>query len=151
MKNILCVLLTFPIALLCVAQVDTKASDSCLSLSDAEKILGQKSALTENSSEVKDNMLKFRCTYTADKTDTKTNKLGHLTTNQNMPNLQRINDLGDEAFRHTDFENFDMIIIRKGNKLFRLKINRITSMTDTNELQIIAKKLTVFGTLYHEN
>jgi len=56
--------------------------------------------------------------------------------------MQRITQLGDEAMRHTDIENFDLIIIRKGNKLIRLKINKLTSLTDTSELKMIAKKLT---------
>jgi hypothetical protein len=150
-------------ALLSSAQSGTKAKDDCLSQSDVEKILGQQAVLTESAVEEKDSAFKQRCTYTANKADIKTNNLAHLyylfekydnerlarnvyegilTGNQNMPNLQKIYNLGDEALRHTDFENFDMIIIRKGNKLIRLKINKITSMTSTSELQIIAKKIT---------
>jgi hypothetical protein len=101
--------------------------------------------------------------YTAVKADTKTNRLGHLyclfekydnersaqnvykgifTSNQNMPNLLKIHNLGEEASRHTDFANFGMIIIRKGNKIIRLNINKITSMASKSKLEIIAKKLT---------
>jgi len=160
MKNTLLILLSLTIALPCFSQSVKKASDQCLSLPDAEKILGQKAALTESSSEVKDDASKQRCTFTATTVDPKTSKLGHLyymfekynnelsaqnvyksilTGNQNM---QRITQLGDEAMRHTDIENFDLIIIRKGNKLIRLKINKLTSLTDTSELKMIAKKLT---------
>jgi len=163
MKNKLLLLFSLTITLSGFSQSVKKAGDKCLSLSDAEKILGQKAALTESSSEVKDDASKQRCTFTATTIDPETNNLGHLyymfekydnelsaqnvyksilTGNQNMPNLQRINQLGDEAMRHTDFENFDLIIVRKGNILIRLKINKLTSLTDASELQTIAKKLT---------
>ena len=163
MGNILLVFATLFSGFLGYAQSAAKAKDNCLSLAEVEKILGQQAVLTESSFEKKDSAFKQKCTYTANKADIKTNNLAHLyclfekydndllaqnvyknilTGNQNMPNLHKIYNLGDEALRHTDFVNFDMIIIRKGNKLIRLKINKITSLTSPCELQIIAKKLT---------
>ncbi|HKO78603.1 MAG TPA: hypothetical protein VJU52_15410 [Flavobacterium sp.] len=138
-------------------------SYSCLSQTDAEKVLGQTAKLTESSSENKNGIKKYRCTYTANIIDTKTNKTGNLyylleeykntnssqvvysdilKQNENMPGLKKLNKIGDQAFLHTDNKNFLIIISRKGNKIVRLKVNKLTSMTSLNELQNISKAIT---------
>ncbi len=135
---------------------------SCLDKTDAEKILGQPARLTENTTEKKDNVVKYRCTYTATEKEAGTRKTGHLyymlekynnessaqnvyagivAQNKDMPNLKALNNIGDEALRHTDNQNFDMIIARKGNKIIRLKVNKLTAMTSVNDLQIVVEKI----------
>ena len=137
-------------------------SDSCLVQADAEKILGQTAKLTESFSESKNNVTKFRCTYTANNIDPKTNKTSNLyylleeyknvdsaqktytdilRQNENMPGLKRLAGIGDQAFLHTDNENFLMIISRKGDKILRMKVNKLTSRTSLNELQNISKTI----------
>jgi hypothetical protein len=142
------------------------AALNCLNQADAEKILGQAASLTENRMEEKDNAVKYRCTYTAIQMETVTGKTGHLYymfekykndslakkvfddikfQNTNMANFNVLHNIGDDAIRHTDNENFDMIIVRKGSKIIRLKVNKLTRMTSATDLQLVAEKIT--GTL----
>jgi hypothetical protein len=142
---------------------ETAKSDSCLAQNDAEKILGQTAKLTESSSENKNGVTKFRCTYTANIIDLKTNKKSNLyyllekyknvtssqkaysdifVQNENMPGLKKISKIGDQAFLHTDNENFLMIISMKNNKILRLKVNKLTSKTSLNELLNISRTIT---------
>jgi len=141
----------------------TMNSLTCLEKADAEKILGQPARITENTTEKTDSSAKYRCTYTADRTEASSGKLGHVyymfetyrsenvskkvytqifSQNASMPHLDTIKNLGDEALRHTDNENFDMIIVRKGNKIVRIKVNRLTKMTSAFELLVVAEKIT---------
>lgn len=131
--------------------------------SDVEKILGEAASLTDSSTEKTNKAVKHRFTYTADHSETGSGKTAHLycmfekyadeqsakntyaniiSQNQNMPNLTKINNVGDEAFRHTDNLNFDMMIVRKGNKIIRLKVNKLTATTSTKELQLVMQKVT---------
>jgi hypothetical protein len=65
-----------------------------------------------------------------------------LAQNENMLGSKKFNEIGDQAFLHTDNENFLMIISRKDNKILRLKVNRrLTSMTSLNELQNVSKAI----------
>lgn len=142
---------------------ETIKSNACLAQADAEKILGQPAKLAESSSENKNGIIKFRCTYTANAIDLKTNKTGNLyylleefkdadasqkvydeilEQNEDMPGLKKLDEIGDQAFLHTDNENFLMIISRKRNKVLRLKVNKLTSMTSLSELQNISKTIT---------
>ncbi len=137
--------------------------DSCLALTDAEKILGQTAKRTESSFENKNGVAKFRCTYTANSIEPKTNKTANLyylleeyknvdssqkaysdllKQNENLPGLKELSKIGDQAFLHTDNKNFLMIISRKDNKILRLKVNKLTGMTSLNELQNISKTIT---------
>lgn len=138
-------------------------SNTCLSLIDAEKILGQSAKQKESTTENKNGITKFRCTFTANSADPKTNKTANLyylleeypneissikaysdilEQNKNLPGLKKINEISDQAFLHTDGENFVIIISRKNNKILRLKVNKLTSMTSIDELQNISKKIT---------
>ena len=170
MKHTLFILTTTLISLLSCSQTTNKTGNqptgvgsiNYISQSDAEKILGQAATLTESSVEENGNALKSRYTYTATSKEATTGKTGHLyfmfekyndeasakktfagiiSQNQNMPNIKKLS-MGDEALRHTDNENFDMIIVRKGNKIIRLKVNKLTSMTSTKDLLITAEKIT---------
>jgi hypothetical protein len=62
----------------------------------------------------------------------------------NRPNGARsVTDIGDEAFTHTDNQNFMLIIARKKNMLIRLKINKLTSVASTTQLIRVAKNILV--------
>ena len=50
--------------------------------------------------------------------------------------------MGDEAYFHSDGQNFYFIIVRKGEKMFRIKVNKITSTTSLKEFNMIAKNIT---------
>jgi len=139
------------------------AALNCLNQADAEKILGQAASLTENRMEQKADAIKYRCTYTAIQKEAVSGKTGHLYymfekykndslaknvfdeivfQNTNMANFNVLDNIGDNAIRHTDNENFDMIIVRKGSSIIRLKVNKLTRMTSANDLRLVAEKIT---------
>jgi len=135
-----------------------------LSVEDAEKILGQAAKLIEQNTEEKDGLVRHTCTFQANAKDEKTDKLGVLyylfekypgkseakkefasivESNVHMPGQKLTKDLGNETWIHTDDANFYMIMFRKENKIVRVKINKITSLTNTNELIDVLKKIAV--------
>jgi hypothetical protein len=136
----------------------------CLSQVEAEEILGQPATQTEAFTEKKDGAVKHRCTYTAKASDMKTNATGHvfyileayesvtsaqkiftgmMEGNQSAPGFKHIKDLGDEAFFHTDQINFHLMIVRKGDKILRLKVNKVTSLTSLEALRKVIKELSL--------
>jgi hypothetical protein len=48
--------------------------------------------------------------------------------------------MGDEAYFHSDGQNFYFIIVRIGKRLFRIKVNKVTSHTSLNEFKRVSKK-----------
>ena len=136
---------------------------SCISREEAEKILGRPAHLVMSQSETKDNIRKYRCTYAADEKEIAGVQGSNLyilfeeydrivaaeesfkyllSQNQGMPGLFTLPDLGDEAIIQTDNTNFQMILVRKSDKIIRMKVNRTTSSTSVNELKRVAKKIT---------
>ena len=130
---------------------------TCLSPANAEKIIGQPAKLMESKSETKNGILEFRCMYTAKETDGKTGKLGNLyyravqyqsaeqahdtlarfhQLNRDSPGWKKLPDVGDEAIVHTDKTNFQLVMIRKGNKLVIMKVNKVTAFTATMETSV---------------
>ncbi len=64
--------------------------------------------------------------------------------NANKKNGARaLPDLGDEAYFHSDNQNFYFIMVRKGTKMFRIKVNKITSHTSLDAFNQVAKKISV--------
>jgi hypothetical protein len=154
-KNILCLaLITF---------VSYGQNHSCISREEAEKILGKPAHLVMSQSETKDNIRKYRCTYSADdkeiaggqecnlyflyeeygKTAAAEKSFKYLLSqNRGMPGIYILADYGDEAVIQTDTMNFQMILVRKSDKMIRMKVNRITSTTSMKELKRVAKEMT---------
>ncbi|HYV91474.1 MAG TPA: hypothetical protein VE978_06815 [Chitinophagales bacterium] len=135
---------------------------SIFTLSDAEKILGEPAHLTDSSMTIEENVSIYKCAYTANAKDPKTGKTGVIyflfeqysrdssaekvytsikTANENH-GIKELHDMGDEAYFHTDGENFYFIMVRKGNKMFRIKVNKITGTTSLDEFNLIAKYIT---------
>jgi hypothetical protein len=131
-------------------------------LSDAEKILGEEAHLTDSSSKIKGDTSTYNSAYTANSKDEKTGKTGAIyfmfeeyaqaasakkvyssikTANEDH-GITELHDLGDEAYFHTDGENFYFILVRKGEKMFRMKVNKITSVTSLKEFNLVAKNIT---------
>lgn len=145
-----------------VQRIDSvPASGKCLSQSEAEKILGQPALLKERTSGTKEGRSEYKCAYMATAPDPKTNVTGNIyyvleeynTTvaaasaymnivqaNRHIPGQTTLKGIGDEAYLHTDDKNFAMIICRKGNKMLRIKINKLTSMTSQEELLRFVKE-----------
>ena len=138
-------------------------STKLFSQSDAEMILGEAAHLTDSSTILASDTLTLRAAYSADTKDQETGKTGNIyylfeqfakqsiakkiytgfrISNANHPGFKILQDLGDEAYYHSDNENFALIIVRKGEKLLRMKVNKLTSKTSLNNFTAIAKKLT---------
>jgi hypothetical protein len=134
----------------------------CLDVADAEKILGQRAELKETSSGRKAGALRYECSFTAMTPDPKTNAVGNLyymlirfdseqaakkdfsdlvASNAQQAGQSKLNDIGDEAWFHSDGQNFNLIVVRKGANELRLKINKITSFTSEDRLKSVAKEL----------
>jgi len=131
--------------------------------SDAEKILGEQAHLTDSSSAMKVDTLEYKCAYTANSKDLKTGKTGVVyflfeqyarlssaknayssirTANENHEGVKTLHDIGDEAYFHSDGQNFYFILARKGEKMFRIKVNKTTSTTSLEEFNLVAKNIT---------
>lgn len=61
--------------------------------------------------------------------------------NEKSPGFEKMNNFGDEAFYHSDGRNFYLIFARKGNKILRMKVNKITSKTSLAEFRKVAQEL----------
>jgi hypothetical protein len=158
MKKIALILFIFPVSLFGYGQIH-----SCITQQEAEKILGQPAHLSMSSSETKDKIIKYRCTYTVNNKEVAAGRESNLyylfeeyekagaagksfadilSANAGMPGLYRLNGMGDEAIIQTDSLNFQLIIIRKSDKIIRMKVNKVTGTTSISELKAVAKKIT---------
>jgi hypothetical protein len=156
-----CFLLLIVLTLSACAQPSEKAQQGKLvlfTLSDAEKILGEPAHLTDSALDVS----MYTCTYMANSLDSKSGKTGNIYVmiedyseiesakktysgimEANRKNgITELNGLGDEAYFHTDHQNFYFILARKGKKMLRMKVNKITSQTSLDEFNRVAKKIT---------
>jgi hypothetical protein len=55
--------------------------------------------------------------------------------------IKTLRDLGNEGYFHTDNENFYFIMARKGNKVFNIKVNKITSHTSLADFNEVAREI----------
>ena len=152
------------------SQSTTKKPDSAtysesnylITKSDAEKILGEPATLIANTVEQKRTVTIYRCTYRiVSNPDTNTtSNLYYLyeeytntayakktysdivSGNRNASGQKEVS-IGDEGYFHTDGKNFDLIIVRKQNKIIRMKVNKITKTTSMEELQNVAKQISL--------
>jgi hypothetical protein len=132
------------------------------SLADAEKILGEQAHLTDSSTLVAKDTFTYKCSYTSNAKDEKTNKTGVIyfmmeeyaevasaqksytsikKANENH-GIKVLNDMGDEAYFHTDNENFYFILSRKGSKMLRMKVNKVTGKSSLSSFNSVARKIT---------
>lgn len=151
-----------PIALFFVLIGYNAFSQNFLTLADAERILGEKAHIKDSSSAINDGVTTFNSSFAADSKDEKTGKLGiiyfmfeHFTkvsaaekvyssikTSNEKNGITVLHDIGDEAYFHTDNENFYFILVRKGTKMIRMKVNKLTSRTSPDEFKAVASKIT---------
>jgi hypothetical protein len=138
-------------------------SNNLFTKTDAEKILGEPAHLTDSAFTIKKDTTEYRSTYTANANDPKTGKTGVIyfiveqyaflssaknnynfikTANEKHEGVKILHDLGDEAYFHSDGENFYFILVRKADKMFRIKVNKITSTTSLDGFNAISKKIT---------
>lgn len=146
----------------------TKAADEkpkpCkyLSLEDAEKILGQKIELIENSWNSADGKTIFKCNYRAAAKDAASGQDVNLffmleespsenqakqiyqtlwNSNKNHEGIEILKDFGDEAHSHSDRPNFHFVLARKGTFTIRLKVNKAVETTSFEALKSFSKKI----------
>ena len=141
---------------------DTIPPENRFTVEDAEKILGEKARAGEDKTEINAISQSFTKSYSALTGDTKTGRTGNLwvifehynkveeadakydemlASNRNSPGVKILSNIGDEAWWHSDGTNFYLIIIRKGNRMFRMKVNRVTSKTSVEEFNRYARKV----------
>lgn len=136
-------------------------SFECVSQTDAERILGLPAKETDHLSKQKDGVSRFECTFTATE-NASAYKISHLyyiheqyesaaqahdayqlilSANNGMPGQKQLDTLGDEAWLHTDSENFELLIFRKDNHMVRVKINKLTDKTSLPELMNVMNRM----------
>ena len=138
-----------------------KQGAQVFTLADAEKILGEKAHMNEGKTTNNDGIDVYRSAYVADAVDQATGKTGNIyfmmeeypeataagkvynsIMEANRPNgINELQGLGDEAYFHSDNTNFLFILARKGNKMIRMKVNKITSNTSREAFDNTARKI----------
>ncbi len=132
------------------------------SQSDAELILGEKAHLSDSSSAINKDTLEIKRAYTENSEDSKTGKTGVIyfmieeyskessakeayqffkTANEKHEGVRTVDNMGDEAYFHSDGTNFYFILVRKGKIMFRMKVNKITSHTSLSGFNLVSKKM----------
>jgi hypothetical protein len=129
---------------------------------DAEKIMGEPVHLIDSSTISQSDVLMYKCGYKGNSEDVKSRKTGtvyflieqykqvseaqkkysFIRSANEKNGITVLDDLGDEAYFHTDGENFYFIMVRKGPRVFNMKVNKITSKTSQEEFRLIARKIT---------
>jgi hypothetical protein len=125
-----------------------------LTIQEAERILGEECQLKESGNEAKDGGHRYKSTHIGnsgssyalyfmfesytDESVAKKTFDEFKTSNQSAQGFEMISNIGEEAFFHTDKENFGLIIARKDNEMVRLKVNKLSPKTSINELKKVA-------------
>lgn len=140
-----------------IIRADTLAiASKLLTLTDAEKIMGEQAELTGNTFVRKGDTLEYKCDYTALSKDTITSKIGKLyfmyeiyaggaaaanayaaiyQSNRGHEGVEVVPGLGDNAYYHSDQTGFYFLLVRKKEKMFRLKLNKVTSRSSATEFK----------------
>jgi len=147
----------------CMIQADTVAIASKLfTLTDAEKIMGEPAKLTCNAFIKKGDTLEYKCDYTALSQDVITGKTGKLyfmyeiyggvaaaanayaaiyQANSRHEGVEVVSGLGNEAYYHSDQTGFYFFLVRKNEKMFRLKLNKVTSHSSVVEFKEATRRI----------
>lgn len=131
-------------------------------LSHAEQIVGGYVHMSETGSFNANYKFGFNKTFTADTVDP-LGRLGNVyfmyqefleldsaisayaairSSNSDHEGVEDIADLGDEAYFHSDGESFYFIMVRKGTKELRIKLNKITSGATKENFISVAREIT---------
>ncbi|MCP9761334.1 hypothetical protein [Lacihabitans soyangensis] len=155
MKSLILVLL-FPFLIFSKTDKDVFGGHK-LTIQEAERILGETCQLIESGNETKVGGHKYKSTHIGSsnanhalyfifesyESELSANKTfdEFKMSNQTSSGFEKIEDIGDEAFFHTDKENFGLVIARKGNEIVRLKVNKLSSRTSISELKKVASEI----------
>jgi hypothetical protein len=129
-------------------------------LEDAVQILGEAASMTDSIQNSDTKLARYQCSYHAKKADS--GKLGAVyfaleqyhsleaahekytfikKANQDH-GIETVEDLGDEAYFHTDGTNFYFMMVREANKVLSMKVNKITRHTSKTAFFAVATKIT---------
>ena len=147
----------------CIIHTDTlPIASKLLTLTDAEKIMGEQAKLTGNSFRKKGDTLEYTCDYTAISQDAITGKTGKLyftyeiydgvaaaanayaaiyQGNRGHKGVEVVSGMGNEAYYHSDQTGFYFFLVRKNKKMFRLKLNKVTSHSSVTAFKQAAKHI----------
>ena len=145
----------------CIISNDSLAiAIKLLTVSGAERVMGERAKLTCNTFIKKGDTLEYKCDYTALSKDEKSGKIGKLyfmyevySSNEDAINAYKAIfqankmhegvkievGLGDEAYYHSDGTNFYFFLVRKNEKMFRLKLNKVTSHSSKEEFKEVTR------------
>jgi len=150
------------LALLFLLAPGLNQQDNLITLSDAEKIFGESGKVFENLTENTDNVKVRKTTFRANsndpvkggtinlyymyeeyKYDSSAKRVYNdiMVSNQTHEGFEPLKGIGDEAYYHTDKENFYFILARKGVKMIRMKLNRVTSKSNESEFKKISQRI----------
>ncbi|MEW6469779.1 MAG: hypothetical protein AB1458_12685, partial [Bacteroidota bacterium] len=143
-----------------IKEITTYTLSRVFTLNDAEKTLGQPCQLSDSSTQRTATALLYKCSYKAD--TTVKGKTGNIylmierydkqadaqqkyssikKSNADHQGVKTLSGLGDEAYFHSDEENFCFIMARKGNYVLTMKVNKLTALTSVSEFNSIAKRI----------
>jgi hypothetical protein len=147
----------------CIIQPDSVAiASKLLTLTDAEKIMGEPAVLTCNTFIKKGDTLEYKCDYTALSQDVTTGKVGKLyfmyeiyggvaaaaeayaaiyRANSRHEGVEVVSGLGNEAYYQSDQTVFYFFLVRKNEKMFRLKLNKVTSHSSVVEFKEATRRI----------
>jgi hypothetical protein len=147
----------------CVIQPDSVAiAPTLLTVADAEKIMGEPAMLTCNTFMKRGDTLEYKCDYTALSQDPITGKTGKLyfmyeiygdvsaaanayaaifQANSRHEGVEVVSGLGSEAYYHSDGTGFYFFLVRKNEKMFRLKLNKVTSHSSVAGFKEVTKAI----------
>jgi hypothetical protein len=129
------------------------------SLSEAEKIFGESAHLKDSSTKTNNKGLIYQCEYKSNTKDTANRSIYFMfenykevsaakqaysfirSANENHEGIKVLKNVGDEAYFHSDYEGFYFILARKGTKMMRMKVNKITRNTSQQEFHRVTKNI----------
>jgi hypothetical protein len=147
----------------CIIETDSDAiASTLLTLSYAESIMGEPAELTCNTFIKKGDTLEYKCEYTALQQDIVNGKTGKLyfmyevyasvaaaqnaytsiyQANRMHDGVEVVAGFGDEAYYHTDGHAFYFFLVRKEEKMFRMKLNKVTSHSSEAAFKEVARSI----------
>lgn len=146
-----------------------QADKPCVSLTEAQKVLGEPAVLLNSKTSVKNGIKENSCGYAAVKPDADKHVTGSFyinvkqyptataahtaytdmyTANSHMQGQEKV-AIGDEGYYHTDGEHFYFFAFRRGREMAVLKVNKITGKTSLPEMmkltEVMAGKKDMLG------
>ena len=119
-----------------------------------------KHSVNDSVSSIKREASSYRCAYEANSIDKKTGKTGivyflveeypqassattvysyYKRSNEDKPDFKEVHDLGDEAWSS---KSPLFVYVRKGNKIFVMKVNKMTRLTSFDGFNMVVKHIT---------